>query len=80
VIVVGVRVAVVDGLLLALIESLVVVVEDAVVDIPPLIMVVVDESSPSVTDVYKYDGFIFDDEGILCIVDIGVLKASTAAL
>jgi hypothetical protein len=79
---VDVRVAVVDGLV-ALIPSLIVVVEDAVVDIPLLIMVVVDKSSPSVT-VYKCDDFIFDENDvticILCIVDnnIGVLKASTA--
>jgi hypothetical protein len=69
-------VAVVDGLL-ALISSLIVVVEDDVVEVPLIIVVV---SSPSVT-VYKCDGFgfIFDDEGILCIVDIG-LNASTTAL
>ena len=76
----GVRVAVVDGLL-ALIPSLMVVVEDDVVEVPLIIVVV---SSPSVT-VYKCDGFgfIFDDDDvtscILCIVDIG-LNASTTAL
>jgi hypothetical protein len=74
---VGVRVAVVDGLL-ALTLSLIVVVEDDVVEVPLIIVVV---SSPSVT-VYKCDGFIFDDDDdvtscILCIDNIG-LNASTA--